>query len=392
MNVAFIPVRGGSKSIPLKNVKMICGKPLVYWSLKAACECQSIDRVYVATDSEIIRSRIELCKKEEKDGGLDKVIVIERSQENATDYASTEKVMLEFASKYNFNNIVLIQATSPLLTGKDLDRGFKVFCEDDTDSVVSVVRQKRFLWKQDNDGLGRSMNYDIFHRPRRQNFEGYLVENGAFYITSRYELLKSQNRVSGNIKLIEMDESSYYELDEPNDWTIVESLLKRRNYLNTNRFPEIKMLLTDCDGCLTDGGMIYSEKGDELKRFNTRDGVGFEILKRHGIITGIITGENVKLIQRRSKKMQVDIYEGRCNNKVEAVKRYCELYGIELCNVCYIGDDINDKEVMEIVGLGCCPSDASECIKRISKYVANVSGGNGIVREVAEIIVNVIDY
>ena len=121
MNVAFIPVRGGSKSIPLKNIKPICGKPLVYWTVKAACECKYIDTVYVATDSDKIKE-VSLRFKEE-DPLFHKLQVIGRSAESASDTASTESAMLEFADNYNFDNIVLIQATSPLLTSDALDKG-----------------------------------------------------------------------------------------------------------------------------------------------------------------------------------------------------------------------------------------------------------------------------
>jgi N-acylneuraminate cytidylyltransferase len=222
MNVAFIPVRGGSKSIPLKNIREIAGRPLVYWTAKAACDCEDIDIVYICTDSDRIRETVEEL-------GLDKVRVIGRSEENASDTASTESVMLEFADKYEFDNIVLIQATSPMLTGKDLNEGFKLFKLPDTDSVMSVVRQKRFHWSVDGNGYAVPLNYDPFNRPRRQEFEGYLVENGAFFITGKSKLIESKNRISGNIRVYEMDESSYFEIDEPSDWIIIEQLLKNGN-------------------------------------------------------------------------------------------------------------------------------------------------------------------
>lgn len=212
MNVAFIPVRGGSKSIPLKNIKPICGKPLVYWTVKAACGCQYIDRVYVATDNDEIRETVERFKLEVEAELFSKVVVIDRSAESASDTASTEFAMLEFAQKYEFDNIVLVQATSPLLVSADMDRGFEAFQKDGTDSVLSVVRQKRFHWGDDEFGFAHPTNYDVFHRPRRQEFDGYLVENGAFYITSKANLIKSQNRVSGNIKAVEMNEDTFLRL------------------------------------------------------------------------------------------------------------------------------------------------------------------------------------
>lgn len=386
MNVAFIPVRGGSKSIPLKNIKPISGKPLVYWTVKAACGCKYIDKVYVATDSEKIRETVESFKLGSEAELFSKATAIDRSAESASDTASTEFAMLEFASNYEFDNIVLIQATSPLLVSDDLDRGFEAFGEEGTDSVLSVVRQKRFHWANDECGFAHPTNYDVFKRPRRQAFDGYLVENGAFYISSKADLIKSQNRVSGNIKAVEMNEDTFFEIDEPSDWVIIEALMKKNGIVAPREIPEIKMFLTDCDGCLTDGGMYYSEKGDELKKFNTRDGMGFALLRQNGIITGIVTSENVDLNRRRAEKLKLDILEADCKDKLSTIKRICDEWGIALDNVCYIGDDINDVEAIKAVGYGCCPADAMPEVKAVAKYVSKANGGEGVIRELVHVV------
>ena len=177
MNVAFIPVRGGSKSIHLKNIKKILGKPLVYWVINAAYYCDCVDKIYIATDSEEIRIAVREVAKEFEQPF--KIEIISRSPETATDTASTESAMMEFAYKYQFDNIVLVQATNPLLTSDDLYRGFELFGESETDSVLSVVRQKRFIWKTDSQEQASAVNYNYKKRPRRQEFDGYLVENGA---------------------------------------------------------------------------------------------------------------------------------------------------------------------------------------------------------------------
>lgn len=388
MNVAFIPVRGGSKSIPLKNIKPINGKPLVYWTLKAACGCKYIDRVYVATDSDIIKNTVKSFKFDTEANLFCKVEVIGRSTESASDTASTEFAMIEFAKNYEFDNIVLVQATSPLLQSDDLDRGFDVFNKDGIDSVISVVPQKRFLWAYDKQGFVHPTNYDVFNRPRRQEFDAYLVENGAFYITSKEKLLKSHNRVSGNIKAVEMKEDAFFEIDEPSDWITIETLMKKNGISATVKIPQIKLFLTDCDGCLTDGGMYYSEFGDELKKFNTRDGMGFARLREMGIITGIVTSENVKLNRRRAEKLKLDIIETGCKDKVATVKRICEERDIDLYNVAYVGDDINDLDVIKIVGLGCCPADAMPQVRKVAKLVSNANGGKGAIRELIERIID----
>lgn len=381
MNVAFIPVRGGSKSIPLKNIRKIAGKPLVYWTAKAANDCEEIDRVYIATDS----SKIE----ETVDGfGLDKVRVIGRSADSASDTASTETAMLEFAEKYEFDNIVLIQATSPLLTSADISGGFFEFYKQGTDSVLSVVRQKRFQWKVGENGCAIPINYDVFHRPRRQEFDGYLVENGAFYIISKELLINSKNRLAGNIHVYEMDEATYFEIDEPSDWMIIEKQLEARIKKKEVEIPEIKMFLTDCDGCLTDGGMYYSENGDELKKFNTLDGMGFKLLHEKGILTGIVTGEKRELNFRRSQKLHLDILEEGVQDKLSIVKKLCGKYNIELRNVAYVGDDITDFDVIAAVGFGCSVPNGIREVQNVAAYVTCKTGGQGAVREVIDILLS----
>lgn len=378
MNVAFIPVRGGSKSIPLKNIKKIMGKPLVYWVITAAVNCDKIDKIYVSTDCQQIKDVVSSFD-------FDKVEVIERSKESATDTATTESAMLEFCNNYQFDNIVLIQATSPLLKSHDLDEGFKKFEKYGVDSVLSVTRQKRFIWAVDKNGYAKSVNYNYQSRPRRQDFDGYLVENGAFYITSKQNLLESKNRLSGNIAVVEMEEDTYFEIDEPSDWKIIENIMKDKLSVD-KKVPTINMLVTDCDGCLTDGGMYYSEKGDELKKFNTKDGMGIKLLKSHGVKVGIITGEDMKLNERRAKKMKLDFIKGGIENKLEILKQICKEYSIDLENVAYIGDDINDLEVIQSVGFGCCVNNAVDELKDHAKYISKLSGGEGAVREIIDYI------
>lgn len=382
MNVALIPVRGGSKSIPLKNIREIAGKPLVYWTARAASECDEIDKVYIATDSDRIKEVVENLK-------LDKVSVIGRSEDSASDTATTESVMLEFAAEYEFDVITLIQATSPLLTAVDLLGGFCEFYKPETDSVLSVVRQRRFQWEVCVDDFAKPVNYDVFCRPRRQEFQGFLVENGAFYITSKRALLESGNRLSGNIRAFEMDASTYLEIDEPGDWAIIEKQLMdrcRKKEVISMDIPEIKMFLTDCDGCLTDGGMYYSENGDELKKFNALDGMGFRLLRERGILTGIITGEKRKLNFRRSKKLNLDIFEDGVVDKLAVVQKICEKYKIDLQNVAYVGDDINDLSVIQCVGFGCSVANGMKKVKDGAKYVAHKAGGQGAVREVIDLV------
>lgn len=111
----------------------------------------------------------------------------------------------------------------------------------------------------------------------------------------------------------------------------------------------IKLFLTDCDGCLTDGGMYYDELGNEWKKFNAKDGMGFKILRQNNILTGIITGENTRIVERRAEKLKLDeLYQG-VTNKSEILDKLVEKYNLSYEEVAYVGDDINDIAVLEKV-------------------------------------------
>ena len=213
--VALIPLRGGSKSIPKKNIKPIAGKPLCAWTLEAAATATLIDTVYVSTDCAEISAVVQSL-------GLG-VHIIDRPAELATDEASTEAVMLHFMAHVAFERLVTIQATSPQLRPQDLDEALMQFDRDGLDSLLSAVRTKRFFWNDD----ATPINYDPLQRPRRQDFTGTLMENGAFYVTRREILERHRCRLGGRIGIYEMPEESAIEIDEPEDWEMVERSLAK---------------------------------------------------------------------------------------------------------------------------------------------------------------------
>lgn len=214
--IALIPLRGGSKSIPKKNIKEIAGKPLCAWVLEAATGCEFIKEVYVSTDSSEIEAVVL---------GLNLGIkILRRPAEYATDSASTESVMLHALRELVFDKLVTIQATSPLLEAGHLEIALQQFEAQQLDSMLSAVRTKRFFWTDD----ATPINYDPQNRPRRQDFTGTLMENGAFYITRRAILEAYQCRLGGKIGIYEMPEQAALEIDEPHDWSSVAHLLKTR--------------------------------------------------------------------------------------------------------------------------------------------------------------------
>jgi len=383
MAVAFIPVRGGSKSIPLKNIKLFCGKPLVYWNLKALEDVAEIDEIIVATDSDEIE---EVVKK----FSFSKVRVYRRNAENASDSASTESVMLEYLSVFPLADEVLfmlVQATSPLTQSEDFRKALDRFQSAACDSLLSCVRNKRFFWKAD----GTPVNYTYQSRPRRQDFEGFLMENGAFYINRVGNIKREKNRLSGKIAIYEMPEFTAVEIDEEDDWIVAEAIMRRHFHIEVPSLsPRIQLFLSDVDGTLTDAGMYYDQHGNELKKFNTHDGKGFELLRKLGIKTGILTSETTSIVERRARKLMVDflVQDVSEKGKLEAAKELCEKLGITLASVAYIGDDINCLELLNAVGCAACPNDAVPVVKNIPGIViTKAAGGHGAVREFVEAVI-----
>lgn len=383
MNIAFIPVRCGSKSITFKNIKEFCGKPLVYWNIEALEKSNNIDKIFVATDCEEIKNVVNSFN-------FSKVKIYDRDKENASDTSSTESVMLEFINKQNFKDsdlFFLVQATSPLTQTKDFDKALETLKNENADSLLTCIKTKRFFWDKNVNPI----NYDFTNRPRRQDFDGLFMENGAFYINSIENIKKDKNRLSGKIAIYEMEEFTAVEIDEEDDWLIAEKMMYKYILSKRKKELQIKLFLSDVDGTLTDAGMYYGENGEEFKKFNTHDGKGFELLRKAGIKTGIITSENTKIVANRAKKLKVDyLYQGlEHKGKLDIAKEICEKEGIKLEEVAYIGDDINCKELLQSVGLAACPANALEEIKNIPSIIKlSKCGGDGAVREFVEKILN----
>lgn len=216
--IAIVPIRSGSKGINDKNIKQICGKPLVWWILNSL-QKSKITNIIVATDENYV-SIVESFN-------FEKVTVYSRKKENSTDTSTTESLLIEVIKKFKINGkIMLLQATSPLTKFEDINTAIKK--SKNYDSLLSVVKQKRFIW----DKFGKSLNYDFEKRPRRQDWDGYFVENGAIYVSNSLDILKNNNRLNGKIGYLVMNDATYFEIDNHDDWMVVESLLK---YQITNK-------------------------------------------------------------------------------------------------------------------------------------------------------------
>ena len=147
-----------------------------------------------------------------------------------------------------------------------------------------------------------------------------------------------------------------------------------------------KLIATDIDGVWTDGGMYYDQKGNEWKKFNTYDSAGVLFARKLNIPIAIITGEDTEIVRRRAAKLKVDHLFMGVENKLIVLSELCRELNISLSEVAYIGDDINDIEILKNVGFSACPSSAPDYIKELVTIICSKKGGEGVFREFVEII------
>lgn len=148
---------------------------------------------------------------------------------------------------------------------------------------------------------------------------------------------------------------------------------------------EIKLLGLDVDGVMTDGGMYYTEGGDEFKRFDTKDGRGIIELQKRGVQVCILSsGFKSKVIEGRAKTLNIEKFYVGTDPKLGILQKWCKELGIDMKEVAYIGDDINDRDIMKSVGFTACPADAMSSIKEIVDVVLSNKGGYGCIREFIE--------
>ena len=211
--VSVILARGGSKGIPEKNIINLKGYPLIKYVIDASLQ-SNVHETWVSTDSKKIKLIAQSHGSQ----------VVDRPSEFSTDISSSEDAILHFCTLVQFDVLVFIQPTSPLLLSQDIDKGLSLLFNPDSnyDSIFSVYKEHWIpRWSLDI----KPYNWDILNRPRRQDVPEYLVENGAFYITTKKQLLKSRLRYGGKIGYLEMPLHRSFQIDTLEDLEFIKKIL-----------------------------------------------------------------------------------------------------------------------------------------------------------------------
>ncbi len=217
----IIPARAGSKGIKNKNIFEFCGKPLLAWSIEQALSSKSVSNVYVSTNGD------DIAEVAEKFGAR----VIKRPPELSGDMADSESAILhsmkEIEKGESFENVIFLQATSPVRRKNDIDDAYKCFIDNAYDSLFSMAQMEDYcLWQKNNDRM-ESITFDYLNRGRRQEREPVYLENGSIYIFKKSLIEEKRNRMGGKIGMYEMPFSCSFEIDSYDDIDICEFYMKK---------------------------------------------------------------------------------------------------------------------------------------------------------------------
>ncbi|XP_041842677.1 N-acylneuraminate cytidylyltransferase-like isoform X2 [Melanotaenia boesemani] len=379
--VALILARGGSKGIRLKNIKKLAGVPLIGWVLRAAIDSNAFDSVWVSTDHDEIEEVAKFWGAK----------VHRRSPEVSKDSSTSLETIQEFVRRNPDADVICnIQATSPCLHPVHLKEALEMITDKGYTSVFSVVRRHQFRWKEVKKGSSeatRPVNLNPKKRPRRQDWDGELCENGSFYFATKDLIMNKCCLQGGTIGYCEMRPEYSVDIDVDIDWPVAEQRVLRYGYFGRITPEVVRLMLCKVWGCLTDGRIYLSVSQEEMLSINARDVTGLRLLQKENVEVLLLTSSldplaeslAIKLSQRTGcEMMQVG------EDPLKDLQPFLEKKKWEWKDVAYMGNDKEDVSCLNLAGLSAVPGDAPIDAVRAAKYTCSHDGGMGAVREFAE--------
>jgi len=382
--IAIIPARGGSKGIRNKNIIDFCNKPLIAWTIEQAKMSKYLDGVFVSSDSENIISIAQ------KYGSR----TITRPSEISCDDSRTEDALIhaldQINNEFDKNETILLvlQTTSPLREHDDIDIAIELYFSKEFDSLFSATRIEDLTIWENNNGHWDSVNFNYKNKLRRQDRPAQYIENGAIYITVPSIIKNNNNIIGGKIGVYQMEFWQSWEIDTIEEVDLVRFFFEKHiiEKIEVNiDLEDIDLIVFDFDGVMTDNRAILLEDGTEGVIINRGDGVGINNLKKFNIPIMILTSESNNVVKKRAEKLNLKIISN-IENKKTSLENYLNTISINHEKVMFVGNDLNDSEVMKWVGLPVCPADAHPAIKQISKIVLPEKGGEAISRKIYDLL------
>ena len=385
--LAIIPARGGSKGIPRKNVRLLAGRPLIAWTIRAAREAKRVTRVVVSTDDAEIARVANECGAG----------VVWRPPEISGDTASSESALLHVlghlreTENYRPELLAFLQCTSPLMTAADIDGTIATMLDQRAASALSAARFGHFVWRVGSDGAC-GMNHDKRVRQRRQERPAEYLENGAVYAMRTEGFLAARHRFFGKTAIYEVDAGRSIEIDEPEDFAVAEMLLRRREQSERRSFlpSPVGAVVFDFDGVFTDDRVLVDQDGREAVMCSRSDGHGLAALAKACMPMLVISKEANPVVSARCAKLGIECSQG-CDEKLPVMSRWLKRRGIKPAHTVYVGNDLNDLECLGAVGCGVAVADAHAEVRAGARLLLSRPGGYGAVRELCDLILEGID-
>ncbi|MEO3867797.1 N-acetylneuraminate synthase family protein [Nonomuraea sp. B12E4] len=369
--LAVVPARGGSAGVPLKNLALVGGVPLVTRAVRAALRAELVDRVVVSTDHDGIAETA-------RQAGAD---VVERPEELSGATASSESAVLHALDALGEEPevVVLVQCTSAFIDPENISAAVRKVLDGEADSVVSGLPTHEFLWT----AAGGGVNHDPAVRQRRQDREPEFRENGAFYVMRTSGLREHGHRFFGRTAVQPVPSKHAIEVDNPEDLELVRALAP---FIDQPEPIDVDAVITDFDGVHTDDRAYVDSDGREMVLVSRSDGMGVSLLRRSGVKVLIMSTEHNPVVAARARKLGVPVLQGLADKRT-VLRDWLKIEGLDPARVAYVGNDVNDLGPMSEVGWPVATPDAHARVRAAARVVLTRAGGDGAVRELSDRVV-----
>jgi YrbI family 3-deoxy-D-manno-octulosonate 8-phosphate phosphatase len=369
--LAVVPARGGSAGVPLKNLALVGGVPLVTRAVRACLRAELVDQVVVSTDHEGIAETA-------REAGA---LVVDRPAELSGATASSESAVLHALDALGADPevVVLVQCTSAFISPDDLSAAVRKVLDGEADSVVSGLPTHEFLWT----AAGAGVNHDPAVRPRRQDREPQFRENGAFYVMRTSGLREHGHRFFGRTAVQQVPPQHAVEIDNPEDLELVRALAP---FLDEPEPIAVDAVITDFDGVHTDDRAYVDSDGREMVLVSRSDGMGVSLLRRSGVKVLIMSTEHNPVVAARARKLGVPVLQGLADKRT-VLRDWLAIERLDPARVAYVGNDVNDLGPMAEVGWPIATPDAHPRVRAAARVVLTRPGGSGAVRELCDRVV-----
>jgi YrbI family 3-deoxy-D-manno-octulosonate 8-phosphate phosphatase len=362
-------------------LREVGGRTLVARAVSAALASTVFDCVVVTTDSPDISAEARRCGAS----------VVERPAELATDTATSESGLLHALDEIErergavYDVVAFVQCTSPFVDSALLARAVEMVGLGRNDVVFSAVPSHAFIWRDGRDGGVGGVNHDVRVRQRRQDREAEYLETGAFYVMNRNGFVDCGHRFFGLIGVVESTPLQAIEIDTWEDLAIAQRLASIADPVGLAAvdWGAVGAFVMDFDGVHTDNAALLSETGTESVRINRSDGLGIARLRRSGLRMLLLSTEKNAVVETRAAKLGLECVSG-CDDKLSELRRWAIEREVEQEHIAYLGNDVNDADCLEWVGVPIIVADAHPELLMGSNFVTINRGGDGAVREVAD--------